>query len=126
MTPALRRAVELFLLGAVPVVALALALAAYAGDDRLALDFHHELYRQAEAVADGRDAYESPDADLSDRSNFLWPMAAVLPVVPLTALPPGVADWLATALVIAAPSRRARAGSQRVPRKSKPTGHEFM
>ena len=28
-------------------------------------------------------------------------MAAVLPVVPLTALPPGVADWLATALVLA-------------------------
>ena len=29
-------------------------------------------------------------------------MAAVLPVVPLTALPPGVADWLATAVVLAA------------------------
>ena len=35
-------------------------------------------------------------------SNALWPIAAVLPVVPLTALPPGVADWVATALVIAA------------------------
>ena len=79
-----------------------LALAAYAGDDRLALDFHHEVYRQAEAVVHGETAYDAPDADLSDRSNFLWPMAAVLPVVPLTALPPGVADWLATALVIAA------------------------
>ena len=102
MTPALRRAVELFLLGALPVVALALALAAYAGDDRLALDFHHEVYRQADAVVHGERAYDAPDADLSDRANFLWPMAAVLPVVPLTALPPGVADWLATALVIAA------------------------
>ena len=78
-----------------------MALAAYAGDDRLALDFHHEVYRQAEAVADGRDAYESPDADLSDRSNAVWPMAAVLPVVPLTALPPAVADWLATAVMLA-------------------------
>ena len=78
-----------------------LALAAYAGDDRLALDFHHELYPQAEAVVDGRDAYDPPDADLSDRANFLWPMAAVLPVVPLTVLPPGAADWLATALVLA-------------------------
>ncbi len=28
-------------------------------------------------------------------------MAAVLPVVPLTALPPSVADWLATAIVLA-------------------------
>lgn len=101
MTPALRRSLELLLFGAVPIVALVLALWAYAGDDRLALDFHHEVYRQAEAVVDGRDAYESPDADLSDRSNLLWPMAAVLPVVPLTAVPPGVADWLATALVLA-------------------------
>ena len=101
MTPALRRALELLLFGALPLLASTLALAAYAGDDRLALDFHHEVYRQAEAVADGRDAYESPDADLSDRSNAVWPMAAVLPVVPLTALPPAVADWLATAVMLA-------------------------
>ena len=101
MTPTLRRTAELLLLGAVPLVALVLALAAYAGDDRLALDFHHELYRQADAIVHGRDAYESPSADLSDRSNLLWPMAAVLPVVPFTALPGGVADWLATAAVIA-------------------------
>ena len=102
MTPALRRPVELFLLGAVPVVALVLTLAAYSDDGRLALDFHNEIYRQADAVVHGRDVYEPPDADLSDRSNALWPIAAVLPVVPLTALPPGVADWVATALVIAA------------------------
>ena len=100
MTPA-RRSLELLLFGAVPIVALALALWAYAGDDRLALDFHHEVYRQAEAVVDGRDAYESPGADLSDRSNAVWPIAAVLPVVPLTTIPPGAADWLATAVVIA-------------------------
>jgi alpha-1,2-mannosyltransferase len=100
--PSLLRTAELLLLGAVPLVALALALAAYAGDDRLALDFHHELYRQADAVVDGRDAYESPGADLSDRANRLWPMAAVLAIVPLTAVPPAVADWAATALVIAA------------------------
>ena len=91
----------MLLLGAVPLVALVLALAAYAGDDRLALDFHNELYRQADAVVHGRDAYESPGTDLSDRANLLWPMAAVLPVVPLTALPPGAADWVATVLVIA-------------------------
>ena len=102
MTPTIRRTAELFFLGVVPVVALTLALWAYWGDDRLALDFHHEVYRQADAVVHGERAYDAPDADLSDRANFLWPMAAVLPVVPLTALPTGVADWLATALVIAA------------------------
>jgi Glycosyltransferase family 87 len=106
MPPDVRRTLiktaELLFLGAIPVVALALALAAYAGDDRLALDFHHEVYRQADAVVHNRDAYEAPGADLSDRSNLLWPMAAVLPVVPLTALSPGTADWVATVLVIAA------------------------
>ena len=101
MKPTLRRAAELFFLGAVPVVALALALSAYWGDNRLALDFHHEVYRQAEAVLHGDDVYEAPDADLSDRANLLWPMTAVLPVVPLTALPPGAADWVATVLVLA-------------------------
>ena len=40
-----------------------------------------------EAVVDGREAYDAPDADLSDRANFLWPMAAVLPVVPFTVTP---------------------------------------
>jgi hypothetical protein len=98
----LRTTAELLFLGVVPVVALVLALWAYAADDRLALDFHHELYRQASAVVHGNDAFESPDAELSDRSNLLWPMAAVLPVVPFTALPQGVADWLATTLVLAA------------------------
>jgi len=102
MTPALRRTLELVLFGVVPILALALALWAYAGDDRLALDFHHELYRQAEAVVDGREVYDAPDANLSDRSNAVWPIAALLPVIPFTALPPEVADWLATAVVIAA------------------------
>jgi hypothetical protein len=101
MRPALRRPLELVCFAAVPIAALVLALWAYAGDDRLALDFHHEVYRQAQAVVDGRDAYAAPDADLSDRSNLVWPMAAVLPVVPLTAVSPAVADWVATAAMLA-------------------------
>ena len=96
------RVAELVLLGVVPVLAIVLALSAYSDDGRLALDFHNEIYRQADAVVHGRDVYEAPDADLSDRSNALWPIAAVLPIVTLTALPPGVADWVATALVLAA------------------------
>lgn len=102
MTHVLRRTLDLVPFGVVPILALALALWAYAGDDRLALDFHHELYRQAEAVVDGREVYEAPDADLSDRSNAVWPIAALLPVIPFTALAPEVADWIATAGVIAA------------------------
>ena len=86
MTSAARKAVEITALGVVPLLSLALGLATFAGQDRLALDFHQELYPQAQAVVHGRDAYPPPDADLSDGTNAIWPLAAVLPVVPLTAL----------------------------------------
>ena len=101
MTKAARKAIEITALGVVPLAALALGLATFAGQDRLALDFHHELFPQAQAVVQGRDAYPPPDADLSDGTNAIWPMAAVLPVVPLTALPAEAADWVVALLVIA-------------------------
>ena len=101
MTSAARKAIEITALGVVPLAALALGLATFAGQDRLALDFHQELYPQAQAAVHGRDAYPPPDADLSDGTNAIWPMAAVLPVVPLTALPADAADWVVSLLVIA-------------------------
>jgi hypothetical protein len=102
VTSAARKALEITALGVLPLAALALGLATFAGQDRLALDFHQELYPQAQAVVHGRDAYPPPDADLSDGTNAIWPMAAVLPVVPLTVLPPDVADWVVSLLVLAA------------------------
>jgi hypothetical protein len=101
MRAALVRAVEISALGALPLIALVIGLSTFSSQDRLALDFHHELYRQAELVVDGQDPYPSSDADLSDGTNGIWPMAAVLPVVPLTALSPAAADWVATAAVLA-------------------------
>jgi glycosyl transferase family 87 len=101
VTGAARKAIEITALGVVPLAALVLGLATFAGQDRLALDFHHELFPQAQAVVHGRDAYPPPDADLSDGTNAIWPMAAVLPVVPLTALPAEAADWVVALLVIA-------------------------
>ena len=40
------RAAELLFLGAIPLLAVALSIAAYAGDDRLALDFHTSSTRR--------------------------------------------------------------------------------
>jgi hypothetical protein len=99
---ALVRIGEISALGALPLIALAIGLSTFSSQDRLALDFHHELYPQAERVVDGKDPYPPPDADLSDGTNGIWPMAALLPVVPLTALTPSAADWVATAIVLAA------------------------
>ena len=78
-----------------------LALATYWDQGRLALDFHWELYPQAELVADGEHAFDEPDSYLEDRANLIWPIAAVLPVVPLTAVGPDAADWIATLFVLA-------------------------
>jgi hypothetical protein len=89
------------LLGALPLVALVIGVATFSEQDRVALDFHHELYPQAELLVEGRVPYPAPDADLADGTNLIWPIAAVLPVVPLTALSAQAADWVATGIVLA-------------------------
>jgi hypothetical protein len=92
---------EICVLGAVPLIALAIGLSTFSAQERLALDFHHELYPQAELVAEGRDPYPPPSADLSDGTNTIWPIAAVIPVLPLTLLSADGADWVATVIVLA-------------------------
>lgn len=101
LNPVYRRAGEILVFGAVPLVALAFALAVYSEQGRLALDFHWELYPQAELVREAKPAFDTPEAYLEDRANLIWPMAAVLPVVPLTFLGPDAADWVATFFTIA-------------------------
>ncbi len=100
MKTPLTRSLELVAFAVVPLVALVIGLATFSDQDRIALDFHHELYPQAVAVVHGDDPYPPPDADLSDGTNAIWPMAAVLPATALTALSPEAADWTATVLVL--------------------------
>ena len=50
MTAAMRRVLELVALAVVPLAALVIGLATFADQDRLALDFHEEVYPQAEAI----------------------------------------------------------------------------
>ena len=102
MKTPLTRSLELVAFAVVPLVALVIGLATFADQDRIALDFHHELYPQAVAVVHGDDPYPPPHADLSDGTNAIWPMAAVLPATALTALSPQPADWTATVLVLLA------------------------
>ena len=96
-----RLTLNLVAFAVVPVAALALGLSTFASQDRLALDFHEEVYPQAEAVVDGRHPYPESGTPITDTTNAVWPIAAVLPAVPLTALPPRAADWIATAFVLA-------------------------
>ena len=48
----------------------------------------------------GHNPYPPADADLSDGTNNIWPIAAVLPMAPLTLVPPAAADWIATVLAL--------------------------
>jgi alpha-1,2-mannosyltransferase len=84
-----------------PLLAIVLALATFSEQHRVALDFT-TAYRQAGLVVDGVSPYVSPDADVSDGSIGAWPIAAILPAVPLTLLPQGVAIWIATGFALAA------------------------
>ena len=80
------------------VLGLTLALAVRQGD--LAVDFHNELYPQAKLVLHGTSPYPPPGSDLSSGANAIWPVAALVPVFPLTLLSRGAADGAWTALVI--------------------------
>ena len=88
-------------LGIVPVLFFAWVLIFEVHHGDVAVDFHHELYPEAKLVAHGTNPYPPPDADLSSGTNTIWPIAAVLPFLPLSYLSPGVADGLMTAFVIA-------------------------
>ena len=88
-------------LGFVPVFVLVWALVLMIQGDDVAVDFHHELYPQANLLLDGENPYPPPDSDLSDGTNSIWPTAAAALVAPLALLPSGVADGVMTALVIA-------------------------
>jgi hypothetical protein len=98
---AIRNLLPLALFGVAPIAFTIAALWVAHTDDLIALDFHNELYPQAKDVLDGTNPYPAADADLSSGANAIWPIAAVLPVVPLALLPPGVADWLFTAVELA-------------------------
>jgi hypothetical protein len=101
VSSASRRVLELVAFGAAPLAALVLGLTTFAGQDRLALDFHEEIYPQAKAVVHGRDPYPEPGTPITDTTNAIWPVAAILPAIPLTALSPTAADWVATTVVLA-------------------------
>ncbi len=98
---AFHRVAPVMLLGLVPLLSLVIAVSKMSTDDSPAYDFHHELYPEATLVVHGHNPYPPADADLSEGTNNIWPIAAVIPIIPLTPLRPSVADWTMTFLVLA-------------------------
>jgi hypothetical protein len=92
--------VQLAFFAVLPLLVVALALTSFAQQDRVALDFTTAYY-QAGLILDGTSPYVDPETDVSDGSIGAWPVAAILPAVPLRLLPEDVARWVATGIVFA-------------------------
>ncbi len=101
LSRAFHRVAPVILLGVVPLLSVVIALTSFSGPYQPAYDFHHELYPEAKLVVHGENPFPPSDADLSDGTNNIWPIAAVLPVAPLTLLPAAAADWVMTTVVLA-------------------------
>jgi alpha-1,2-mannosyltransferase len=94
------RSLQLACFAVIPLLSLVLLLVTFSDQKRIGLDFT-TAYEQAQLVTDGVNPYASPDTDVSGGSIGAWPIAAILPAVPLTLLPRGVAIWIATGLALA-------------------------
>lgn len=92
MRAALERVLPVTLLAALPVVTVVTMFVVARGSDSLSVDFHNELYREAETILRGDNPFPPPGADLSAGRNLIWPPLAAILVAPLTILPPEAAD----------------------------------
>ena len=99
---AVGRVASIVFLGIVPVVAVIVMLQIGWSSDSLAIDFHNEIYPEAQQLLHGTNPFPGPDADLSRGSNHIWPPFVGYVVAPLTLLPAGGAD---IAAAIAQPDR---------------------
>jgi hypothetical protein len=98
MTPGLRRALTVTLLGALPAVVAVAMFATAHSTDSLSADFHNELYPEAKLLLDWENPFPGREHDPGLAPNLVWPPVAAFLVAPLTVLSPAGADW-AMALV---------------------------
>jgi hypothetical protein len=93
MSTAFRRILPVMLFAVLPVATAVTMFAVASSDGSLSLDFHNELYPEAEQLLRWDIQVPPPGSDLSHGHNIIWPPVAAALVVPFTILPPGAADW---------------------------------
>ena len=93
MTTAFRRILPVLLFAVLPIAVGITMFAVASTDDSLSLDFHNELYPEAEQLLHWDIRLPPPGSDLSHGNNIIWPPIAAALVAPFTILPPGAADW---------------------------------
>lgn len=101
MRKAIIRVVPLLALGVLPLIAYVVMFSIARGNGSLAVDFHNEIYPEAQELLRGDNPFPTVTADLSHGSNFIWPPLAGYVAAPLTLLSPPAADIVVVLLGIA-------------------------
>jgi hypothetical protein len=70
-------------------------------DGSFAIDFHTEIYPEAQELLNGQNPFPAATADLTHGSNHIWPPLFGYVAIPLTALSPSAADVVIVLLGIA-------------------------
>ena len=91
-SPALRRVAPVALFGVLPAVVVIAMFTVALTRGPLALDFHNELYPEAEELLAGRDPFRRRMPTSRGARTSSGPLLGPLVVSPLTVLPPRVAD----------------------------------
>ena len=89
MTTAFRRLLPVLLFAVLPVATAITMFAVGSSDGSLSLDFHNELYPEAEQLLRWDIQMPTPGSDLSYGHNIIWPPVAAMLVAPFTILRPG-------------------------------------
>ncbi len=101
MRTAAARILPPFALIVLPVIAYVTMFWVAYGDGSLAIDFHNEIYPEAQELVKGHDPFPAPTADLIHGSNLIWPPLVGYMAAPLTLLSPTAADFAIVLLGIA-------------------------
>ena len=102
MSSALLRVVTILCLAVLPVVVAVAMFAVANGDSSLSVDFHNELYPEAELLLEWENPFPEPGTtELGEGKNLIWPPLAAFLVSPLTLLSPVAADWAIALLGLA-------------------------
>jgi glycosyl transferase family 87 len=83
-----------------PIAVFVLVLVREYDSGDVAVDFHNELYPEAQLVVDGRNPFPPAHSDLSAGANRVFPIPAALLAAPFTLVSRGAADAAFTGFVV--------------------------
>ena len=101
MRAAASRILPPLVLVVLPVIAYVNIFQIARADGSFAIDFHNEIYPEAQELLQGQNPFPAATADLTHGSNHIWPPLVGYVAAPLTALSPSTADVVIVLLGLA-------------------------